>query len=57
MQTITLEVTQNKEIEILINIDDFFSNLDVTRYHTILSPNRKAVVVSKHFSTVFYVEE
>lgn len=57
MQTITLEVTQNKEIEILINVDDFFSNLDVTRYHTILSPNIKAVVVSKHFSTVFYVEE
>lgn len=57
MQTITLEVTQNKEIEILINIDDFFSNLDVTKYHTILSPNRKAIVVSKHFSTVFYVEE
>ncbi len=57
MQTITLEVIQRKEIKILIDLDDFFSDLDPTKYHTILSPNKKAVAVSKHFSTVFYVVE
>ena len=57
MQTITLEATQGKEIEILISLDDFFSNLDETKYHTILSPNNKSVVISKQFSTTFYIEE
>ena len=57
MQTITLEATQSKEIKILIDLNDFFSDLDATKYHTILSPNKKAVVVSKQFSTTFYVKE
>jgi len=57
LQTIILNVSENKEIDILIDIEQFVAAIDLSEQNQIMSPGKKAVLLSEKFSKIFSIQK
>ncbi len=53
IQTAILNLPENKEINISVNIEKLFGNIDLSKQNHIMSPGKEAVVLSEKVLSIF----
>ena len=56
LQTIILNVSENKEIDILIDLEKMLEGIDLSWQNQIMSPGKEAVLLSEKFSKIFSIQ-
>lgn len=56
LQTVILQTKKTKEINININVNTFFSAIDIKKTNQIMSPNKDAVFISKQVAQLFSIQ-
>ncbi len=57
LQTVLLNVTDNKEIVIAIDLQKIFTVIDLAKHNQIMSPGKEAVLFAEKFSKIFSVQQ
>ncbi len=57
LQTIILNVSENKNIDILIDIEKMLAAIDLSEQNQIMSPGKEAVLLSEKFSKIFSIQK
>ncbi len=57
LQTISLSVMNKSSIEIIVDIEKFLNQIDLTAMNTIMSPGEKAVKLASLYMTIFSIKE
>lgn len=57
MQTITFPIRDKSNIDIIVDVEKFLNQIDLTKENEIMSPGEKAVKLSKLYKTVYTIKE
>ena len=57
LQKIYLKTNNTNKVKILVNLDVFLNNIDLTMEYNVMSPNKKSVKLAKLASKMFSVNE